>query len=162
VWWYQNSDPPPRSGPSGLTRKDAPDYTETEIKFYSAEELGQLLGACTAAEQLVFQFFLGTGCREREVMLATWKDVDLTAGTFTVKAKPAMGFKPKDSEERTIPIPSSLVRDLNPAQKNPLPADSQVRISFTQRLLLFPLGYLRGILLRRTSHPRCRIFWLAI
>jgi len=45
-------------------------------------------------------------------MFATWKDVDLTAGTFTVKAKPAMGFKPKDSEERTIPIPSSLVRDL--------------------------------------------------
>ena len=95
-----------------VTRKDAPDYTETEIETYSAEELGQLFGACTAAERLVFQFFLGTGCREREVMFATWKDVDLTAGTFTVKAKPAMGFKPKDSEERTIPIPSSLVRDL--------------------------------------------------
>jgi integrase/recombinase XerD len=95
-----------------VTRKDAPDYTETEIETYSAEELGQLFGACTSAERLVFQFFLGTGCREREVMFAAWKDVDLTAGTFTVKAKPAMGFKPKDSEERTIPIPSSLVRDL--------------------------------------------------
>ena len=60
----------------------------------------------------MFQFFLGTGFREWEVVFATWKDVDLTAGTFTVKAKPAMGFKPKDSEKRTIPIPSSLVRDL--------------------------------------------------
>jgi integrase len=49
-------------------------------------------------------------------MFAAWKDVDLTAGTFTVKAKPAMGFKPKDSEERTIPIPSSLVRDLKADQ----------------------------------------------
>jgi integrase len=95
-----------------VTRKDAPNYTETEIETYSTEELGQLFGACTPTERLVFQFFLGTGGREREVMFATWKDVDLSAGTFTVKAKPAMGFKPKDSEERTIPIPSSLVRDL--------------------------------------------------
>lgn len=72
-----------------VIRKDAPDYTETEIETYAVDELGQLFGACTAAERLVFQFFLGTGCREREVMFATWKDVDLTAGTFTVKA--AMG-----------------------------------------------------------------------
>jgi hypothetical protein len=41
-----------------------------EIETYSAEELGQLFGACTAAERLTFQFFLGTGCREREVMFA--------------------------------------------------------------------------------------------
>jgi hypothetical protein len=27
-------------------------------------------GACTVAERLAFQFFLGTGCREREVMFA--------------------------------------------------------------------------------------------
>lgn len=111
-----------------MTRKDAPDYTETEVETYSAEELGQLFGACSAAERLVFQFFLGTGCREREVMFATWKDVDLTAGTFTVKAKPAMGFKPKDSEERTIPIPSSLVRDL------------KVLKATSKSLLIFPNG----------------------
>jgi integrase/recombinase XerD len=49
-----------------VTRKDAPDYTETEIETYSAEELGQLFGACTAAERLVFQFFLGTGWRSSE------------------------------------------------------------------------------------------------
>jgi thioredoxin-related protein len=53
-----------------VTRKDATDYTETEIETYSTEELGQLFGACTAAERLTFQFFLGTGCREREVMFA--------------------------------------------------------------------------------------------
>jgi integrase/recombinase XerD len=111
-----------------VTRKDAPDYTETEIETYSAEELGQLFGACTAADQVVFQFFLGTGCREREVMFATWKDVDLTAGTFTLKAKPAMGFKPKDSEERTIPIPSSLVRDLKALKAT------------SKSLLIFPNG----------------------
>ena len=34
-----------------VTRKDAPDYTETEIETYSAEQLGQLFGACTAAER---------------------------------------------------------------------------------------------------------------
>lgn len=55
-----------------------------------AEELGDLFSKCNAIERLTFQFFLGTGCREREVAFATWKDVDLTTGTFTVKAKPAM------------------------------------------------------------------------
>jgi integrase/recombinase XerD len=111
-----------------VTRKDATDYTETEIETYSTEELGQLFGACTAAERLVFQFFLGTGCREREVMFATWKEVDLTAGTFTVRERPAMSFKPKDSEERTIPIPSSLVRDLKALK------------AASKSLLIFPNG----------------------
>jgi integrase/recombinase XerD len=129
-----------------VTRKDAPDYTETEIETYSAEELGQLFGVCTAPERLVFQFFLGTGCREREVMFATWKDVDLTAGTFTVKAKPAMGFKPKDSEERTIPIPSSLVRDLKALKGS------------SKSLLTFPNGQGRpnGHLLRDLKNVALR------
>ncbi len=129
-----------------VTRKDAPDYTETEIETYSAEELGQLFGACTVAERLVFQFFLGTGCREREVMFTTWKDVDLTAGTFTVKAKPAMGFKPKDSEERTIPIPSSLVRDLKALKAT------------SKSLLIFPNGQGRpnGHLLRDLKNVALR------
>jgi integrase/recombinase XerD len=130
-----------------VTRKDAPDYTETEIETYSTEELGQLFGACTPAERLVFQFFLGTGCREREVMFATWKDVDLTAGTFTVKAKPAMGFKPKDSEERTIPIPSSLVRDLK-----------AWKVMHPKSLLIFPNGQGRpnGHLLRDLKNVALR------
>jgi integrase len=131
---------------SVVTRKDAPDYTETEIETYSTEELGELFGACTPAERLVFQFFLGTGCREREVMFATWKDVDLTAGTFTVKAKPAMGFKPKDSEERTIPVPSTLVRDL------------KARKATSKSLLIFPNGQERpnGHLLRDLKNVALR------
>jgi integrase len=122
-----------------VTRKDAPDYTETEIETYSDEELGQLFSACTPAERLTFEFFLNTGCREREVAFATWKDVDLTAGTFSVKAKPAMGFKPKDSEERTVPIPDSLLASLKVWKaKNPT------------TLLIFPNGQGRpnGHLLR--------------
>ena len=53
----------------------APSEVADGVETYSAEELGQLFGACTAAERLVFQFFLGTGCREREVMFPlgrTW------------------------------------------------------------------------------------------
>jgi integrase len=130
-----------------VTRKDAPDYTETEIETYSTEELGELFGVCSPAQRLVFQFFLGTGGREREVMFATWKDVDLTAGTFTVKAKPAMGFKPKDSEERTIPIPSSLVRDLK-----------AWKVMHPKSLLIFPNGQDRpnGHLLRDLKNVALR------
>lgn len=112
-----------------VTRKDAPDYTETEVETYSAEELAHVFAACTPVERLTFEFFLNTGAREREVAYATWKDVDFAGGTFSVKAKPALGFKPKDSEERTIPISDSLLASLKVWRaKNPT------------ALLVFPSG----------------------
>lgn len=92
-----------------VTRKDAPSYTETEIETYTDVELASFFAACTPVESLTFEFFLNTGCREREVEFATWKDIDWQAKTYTVKAKPAMGFKPKDYEERTIPLSDSLI-----------------------------------------------------
>ena len=55
--------------------------------------------------------------------------MDFAGGTFSVKAKPALGFKPKDSEERTIPISDSLLASLKVWRaKNPT------------ALLVFPSG----------------------
>jgi integrase len=111
-----------------VTRKDAPDFTVTEVETYTESELAGLFDACSPEEQLTFQFFLNTGCREREVAFATWKDVDFSSNTFSVKAKPSMGFKPKDGEERSIKMPSSLVRDL------------KVWKETSKSLLIFPNG----------------------
>lgn len=122
-----------------VTRKDAPDFTETEIETYTDDELTKLFAACTPVERLTFEFFLNTGAREREAAYATWKDIEFASGTFSVKAKPAMGFKPKDSEERTIPISDSLLASLKVWRaKNPT------------ALLIFPNGQGRpnGHLLR--------------
>lgn len=106
-----------------VTRADSPKFTASMPERYSAEELNALFAACNPPERLLFQFFLNTGCREQEVMYATWKDLDLKAGTFSVTAKPQYGFRPKDYEERCIKIPATLVRDLKARQvvsKSPL------------------------------------------
>lgn len=85
-------------------------YTEKEVRAYRPDELKALFAAATPDEWLLFQFFLGLGCREQEVQFAEWGDVDFVDGIFTVKAK--ANWKPKDNEERSTPIPDFLVAAL--------------------------------------------------
>jgi integrase/recombinase XerD len=64
----------------------------------------------------LFQFFLGLGPREQEVMYAHWSDVDFVDGIYKVTAHPSK-FKPKDYEEREIPFPDHLVAALRERQR---------------------------------------------
>jgi integrase/recombinase XerD len=84
-------------------------YTEKKVKAYSVEELRALNAASTDEELQIWQFFLGTGFREDEVAHACDTDVDFKLKTITVLEKPRWNWKPKDKEERTVPIPDSLV-----------------------------------------------------
>jgi integrase/recombinase XerD len=85
-------------------------YVEQKVRAYSPDELKALFAAATPEEWMLFQFFLCTGAREQEVMYAEWNDVDFVDNLFTVKAK--ANWKPKDYEEREIPIPDFLVAAL--------------------------------------------------
>jgi integrase/recombinase XerD len=91
-------------------------YTEKIVRAYRPDELLKLFAAATPEEWLVFQFFLCTGCREAEVMNAQWSDVDLTDKIYTV-TEHLPNFRPKDSEEREIPIPDHLVDALKARAK---------------------------------------------
>jgi integrase/recombinase XerD len=71
-----------------------------------------LLCASTPEEWLILSFFLTTGCREQEVTYATWPDVDFKRKVFTVRDHPEYGFKPKDYEERPIPLTDSVLAKL--------------------------------------------------
>ncbi len=53
-----------------------------------------------------------TGFRKKEVTYAYWSDVDLKNGVVRVTAKREHGFRPKDWEEREVPIPDKLVHSL--------------------------------------------------
>jgi integrase/recombinase XerD len=55
---------------------------------------------------MLFEFFLGTGLREQEVMYSTWKNVAFGGNVIAVRSRPGMGFKIK--EERSVPVPDSL------------------------------------------------------
>jgi len=88
-------------------------YTEKKVKAYSVEELRALNAASTDEELQIWQFFLGTGFREDEVAHACDTDVDFKLKTISVLEKRQWNWKPKDKEERMVPIPDSLVELLN-------------------------------------------------
>jgi integrase/recombinase XerD len=85
-------------------------YVEPKVTAYRPDELMALFAAATPEEWLLFQFFLCSGAREQEVMNAEWNDIDFVDGLFTVRAK--ANWKPKDYEEREIPLPDFLLAKL--------------------------------------------------
>ena len=84
---------------------------------FADETVKALLAACDDEERVLFRFFLGTGAREAEVTFASWSDVDLHTGKFTVRKKADVGFFPKTHESRTVPLPDSVVAELKARHK---------------------------------------------
>jgi integrase/recombinase XerD len=100
-------------GITGLLRKDDwPPFTQEEPEIYEAEDLQKFFSACTKDERLLFQFFLYTGMRDREVAHTTWKSVNFTTGEISVRHNPEYNWTPKAYKERTIPVPQKLMDDL--------------------------------------------------
>jgi integrase len=110
-----------------LENREWPRVTEKVIKAYSLEELTDLFAAADAEDRIAFKFFLGTGCRERGVQFACWRDLNFSDSTFTVTAKPDLAFSPKDYEERVIPMPDDLIEALRERRK----AHPTARLIFT-------------------------------
>jgi integrase/recombinase XerD len=103
--------------PSLLKGKDLPKFTDKEVRAYSPFDLGRLLGEANQEEADLLHFMLCTGLREQEVQFACWSDLDLVAKTYTVTEHLDLGFRPKDKEEGSIPIPVSLVELLQERRK---------------------------------------------
>lgn len=95
-----------------LSRRDLPHYTQKSVDAYGEAEIGRLLRAGNEKSRGICGFFLGTGCREQEVAHMTWNDVDLEQKIVRVSAKPQLNWKPKDSEERSVPVPEWLINKL--------------------------------------------------
>jgi integrase len=100
-----------KPGEGLITVKDAK-FVEREPEVYGEDELERFFAACDPFQLRVFKTLLMSGLRKQELESLTWADVDFTAGTIKVSAKP--GFSPKDWEERTIEIPKALLALLQP------------------------------------------------
>ncbi len=85
---------------------------EKKVEIYQPEELTKFFAACEPEERLIFQVFLRTGFREREVATLTWSDIHWKEGKLGVSVKPAMGLTPKSYGERSVPVPMSLIAAL--------------------------------------------------
>jgi len=103
--------------PSVLTGKDLPKFTAKKVRAYSEADLGKMFEHATLEESDRLNFLLCTGAREQEAQYACWSDLDLNRRTYTVTEHLDLGFRPKDGEEGTIPIPSFLVELLHARRK---------------------------------------------
>ena len=93
-------------------KRDWPKYVQQEPETYDDSDLEKFFAACDEEERVYFSFYLMTGFRKKEVVYCQWRDVDLKMGVVRVTAKPEYGFRPKDWEEREVPIPTILIDSL--------------------------------------------------
>ena len=101
------------NGISGLLHKrDWPKYVDPIRSIYEPEELSACFAACKENEKTLFLFYLLTGMRDKEVRHCTWRDVDFRNHVVRVTAKSQWAFKPKNKEEREIPVSASLIAEL--------------------------------------------------
>ncbi len=59
-----------------LEKDELPIVEEEPATPYTEAELKRLFAAMNAEEAARYKFFLGTGCRDREVSFAAWNDID--------------------------------------------------------------------------------------
>jgi integrase/recombinase XerD len=100
-----------------LHRGDWPRTVDKRVEIYEPEEINRFFAACDSEERLVFQTFLCSGFRSRELACLTWEDISWKSGTLSVRSKPEFGFTPKSYEERAVPIPSLLLEALRARSK---------------------------------------------
>ncbi|HEY6305606.1 MAG TPA: site-specific integrase [Candidatus Angelobacter sp.] len=100
-------------GITGLLKgRDKPKYVENMREMYQPDDLEALFKACDADERVRYLFFLLTGERDEEVQHTNWDDIDFVRQCVRVTEKKTFGFKPKDKEEREIPVPVALLQAL--------------------------------------------------
>lgn len=93
-----------------------PSFTPPAPDEYQPSQLKKLFAAANDRERRMFMFFLCTGCREGEVMHATWENLKLDS--YTVR--PYGSWQPKKHKSRTVPIPDSLSALLEPVRASGL------------------------------------------
>lgn len=102
-----------RHGHTGLVeRSDWPNYVETIRPIYEPDEITAMLDHAKSDEATLIKFCLATGFRDREIRYVTWRDIDFRNCVVRVTAKPIWQFKPKNYEERAVPVPAALIEQL--------------------------------------------------
>ncbi len=102
-----------RHGHKGLVEaSDWPSYVETIRPICEPEEIATMLRHAEPDEAILIKFCLASGFRDREIRYVTWRDVDFRNFVVRVTAKPLWRFKPKNYEERAVPLPAAMIEQL--------------------------------------------------
>ena len=86
-----------------------------------------LLKVGSGDDHVHYLCYLLTGLRDKEMRHLTWRDIDFRTHVIRVTRKPLYGFKPKNKEEREVPVPASLIAAASLLEKpaktpKPIPA----------------------------------------
>lgn len=100
------------------THKRLKKYVKTEPEMYGQHEIDLLMKHSNAYLALAWEFLHKTGFRDEEAAFLEWTDIDFKNLTVSVRRKEALGFKPKDSEERTVPLEPGLAKKLTAWRKS--------------------------------------------
>ena len=114
-----------RHGKSGLiASSDWPKYVEKIRPIYEPEEIQSMLNHAIGDEAIFLKFMLGSGFRDQEGQHVCWRDLDFRQSHVRVTAKALWDFRPKNWEERVVPLPSALIDQLRRLKetRNALPA----------------------------------------
>ena len=96
------------------------------VETYSEDELLKLFSASSERHHLIWRTYRELGLREEELCFAFWCDIDFDHAVWKVRFKEKGSFKwnrelkwkSKDSEERDIPIPVGLLKELAALKKD--------------------------------------------
>jgi integrase/recombinase XerD len=91
---------------------DWPVAVATIRPTYEAYELDAMLRCAKSDDQMLLQFLLASGFRNREMQHLIWHDIDWHNSVVRVTAKRFWRFAPKNGEERVVPLPSALTHRL--------------------------------------------------
>lgn len=100
-----------------MKRGDWPRSTTKQPEVYEPVVLKKLFAAADPDEYALFQTFLLSGFRDQEVGFLAWDNFNPRKNTLSVTEKTAIGFAPKNYQERTIPVPDELVAILEAHRK---------------------------------------------
>ncbi len=102
---------------------EMPTIDEEDAIPYTREDLKKIFKAATPEERIRYLFYLDSACREQEVSVAEWRDIDWTKSTYYVHPKTWVSrdgkpktFTVKTHETRYIPLTREVL-DMLKARK---------------------------------------------
>jgi integrase len=104
--------------PEAIKGKKPPKFDKTLPEIYENGDLNPFFASLSEPyHRLIFKMLLMTGLREQEAMYLEWPDISHSNKTLTIRSKPSLGFRIKDKEERSVPLPNELLTMLKAYQK---------------------------------------------
>jgi integrase len=93
--------------------KDGPkDDRDLLVETFTEEELAKFFAVCDPYQSLIFETFLKSGLRERELTTLRWVDCRLEDGYVIVQPRPEYEFVPKSGKNRNVYLPNDLIEKL--------------------------------------------------